>query len=496
METTKPHISILPTPGLGHIIPLLEFAKKLVTYHGFRVSFLAITTNESSAAKEQLFQSPMFSPGLDIVQLPPVDVSAIINDDMLILTRISLIIQESLKCLKSLLIELGKPKALVIDLFTTQAFDVCEELSIPVYSFFTSPIALLTFSLYLPTLDRDLESESQFVDLPEPVTPPGCTPVRIEDLIEPIKDRKNDESKWYLLHVSRLPLAAGIVLNSWEDLEPVALKALTENSFYKQIPTPPVYPIGPLIKEEESPILSDSETLAWLDKQPHDSVLYVALGSGGTLTAEQFTELAWGLELSQQRFLMVARKPIDGSASATFFNVGSDVNDPMAYLPEGFLERTEGRGLVVPSWAPQIAVLKHPATGGFLSHCGWNSALESLSCGVPMIAWPLYAEQRMNATILSEEVGVAIKPAVAEGKKIVERGDIERVVKVVMEGEEGKKMKERAGKLKESASKALDINGPSYDSLARLAQQWKADDFIFTKYTQINYSGADMAHEN
>ncbi|WCJ35286.1 UDP-Glycosyltransferase superfamily protein [Euphorbia peplus] len=483
MENTNPHIAVLPTPGMGHIIPLLEFAKKLVTYHGFRVSFLTITTNEPSAAREQLLGSSILPPGLHIVHLPPVNISAITNsvNHTFILTRLSLIIQESLKNLKSLLTEIGKPKALVIDLFTTQAFDVCQEMSIPVYSFFTSPITLLTFSLYLPTLDREMEPETQFVDLPEPVTPPGCNPVRIEDLIEPIQDRKNDDSRWYLLHVSRLPLAAGIILNSWEDLEPVALRALTENPFYKQINTPPVYPIGPVIKEEESPIFSDSETLAWLDKQPPNSVLYVALGSGGTLTVKQLTELAWGLDLSHQRFLMVARKPIDGSASATFFNVGSDINDPKAYLPEGFLDRTEGRGLVVPSWAPQIAVLKHRATGGFVSHCGWNSALESLSCGVPMIAWPLYAEQKMNASMLVEEVRVAVKMkavsgADENGEMVVERGEVERVVRVVMEGEEGKKMKERAGILKESAEKALQVNGPSYESLSRLAQQWKDDD--------------------
>ncbi|KAJ0087240.1 hypothetical protein Patl1_09104 [Pistacia atlantica] len=204
-------------------------------------------------------------------------------------------------------------------------------------------VTFLAFSLYLPTLDREVEGE--FIDLPEPITIPGCSPVRPGDLVDQVRNRKIDEYKWCLFHLSRLPLAAGIFLNSWEDLEPVSLKTIREHPFYLQIPTPPVYPIGPLIKQDEQLTISDKEYLAWLDKQPPDSVLFVAHGSGGTLSSEQITEMAWGLELSKQRFLWVVRTPSDASA-ATFFNVGSDVNDPKAYMPEGFLEKTQGVGMV------------------------------------------------------------------------------------------------------------------------------------------------------
>lgn len=213
--------------------------------------------------------------------------------------------------------------------------------------------------------------------------------------------------------------------------------------------------------------------MSWLDNHPCDSVLFVALGSGGTLRSEQLTELAWGLEASKQRFILVVQKPTDVSAFATFFNVGSDENDPVAYLPEGFVRRTEGVGLVVPSWAPQVAVLCHEATGGFLSHCGWNSTLESMVHGVPMIAWPLYAEQKMNATMLTEEVGVAVKPAARDGERVIRREEIERVVRLVMEGEEGKIMRRRAKELQESAEKALVYGGSSYESLTRVVESWK-----------------------
>ena len=216
-----------------------------------------------------------------------------------------------------------------------------------------------------------------------------------------------------------------------------------------------------------------SECLAWLDKQPSGSVLFVTFGSGGTLTTKQQTELAWGLELSGQRFLWVVRAPSDASASATFFNAGDDANKAESYLPEGFVERTGGRGLVVVSWAPQVAILRHRSTAAFVSHCGWNSILESLVYGVPVIAWPLYAEQRMNATMIEEEVGVAVK-VVGEGG-VVGRKEVERVVRMMMEGDEGKAIKRRVRELRESAAKALRIGGSSYESLAAFANLWKVE---------------------
>ncbi|XVF03446.1 hypothetical protein REPUB_Repub04eG0262300 [Reevesia pubescens] len=191
---------------------------------------------------------------------------------------------------------------------------------------------------------------------------------------------------------------------------------------------------------------------------------------------EQQTELAWGLELSQQRFIWVVRKPTDATGSGTFFNAGNEVNDPKAYLPEGFLNKTQGVGLVVPSWAPQIAILSHPSTGGFLSHCGWNSSLESIAHGVPMIACPLYAEQKMNAALLVEDIGVAVKPKVEAGQTIFGREEIGRVVRKVMEGEEGKIIRSRVKELKETACKAQDSNGSSYHSLSFVAKEWKTDD--------------------
>ncbi|PPR90076.1 hypothetical protein GOBAR_AA30606 [Gossypium barbadense] len=306
---------------------------------------------------------------------------------------------------------------------------------------------------------------------------PGCSPIRTQDLLDQARNRKIDEYKWLLHHFSRLPLASGIFVNSWKDLEPVSIKSIKENPFFKQIPTPPIHPIGPIIKQEETLSVIDVECLKWLDKQPPDSVIFVTFGSGGTLSFEQQTELAWGLELSQQRFIWVVRKPTDSTSAGTFFNAGeTNENDPKVYLPEGFLDRTQGMGFVVSSWAPQVTILGHHSTGGFLSHCGWNSILESIVHGVPLVTWPLYAEQKMNSTMLVEDIGMAIKPKMEAGQQtIVGRKEIEKVVRMVMEGEEGKVIRSRVKELKESATKALDSSGSSYESLSCVADYWKTN---------------------
>ncbi|XP_031403750.1 UDP-glycosyltransferase 72B1-like isoform X1 [Punica granatum] len=474
-------VAVLVSPGIGHTIPLFEFSKRLSVDHGLEVCFLVITTNEPSPAQDSLLRpeaGAVIPPNLHVVDLPPTDLSTI-PEDTTLGDRISLLVKRSLESVRVVLLEpTSRPKALVIDIFCSEALEFGQELSIPVYTFFTTCAALLTFSLYLPTLDHEVEGE--FTDMPGPIRVPGCRSYRPEDLLDPVKNRKIEEYRWILLHFSRLPRAAGILLNTWEDLEPVSLAALKENPFFLQIPAPPVYTIGPVIKQAEGSEMltpSNAESLTWLDRRPPESVLFITFGSGGTLTIEQLTELGWGLELSQQRFVWVVRAPTDVSGSGTFFKAGSTKSGPEEYLPEGFLERTRGLGVVVQSWAPQMAILGHSSTGAFISHCGWNSTLESLSCGVPLIAWPLYAEQRMNAAMLAEDIGVAIRPVTMDqGTGLVGRDEVERVVRMVMEGEEGKALRRRARDLKDSAEKALSCGGTSWETLATVCREWKSKD--------------------
>lgn len=328
---------------------------------------------------------------------------------------------------------------------------------------------VLSFAFYLPQLDQEVQCE--FRDLHEPVKIPGSTPVHGKDLLYPVQDRKDDAYKCFLYHAKRYRLAHGIIENSFVELEPEVIKLLQINEPGR----PLVYPVGPLVNEDSSRTGVDGveidKCLSWLDEQPRGSVIFVCFGSGGTLSSAQMNELAIGLETSEQRFLWVVRCPKDKVANVSNFIADSNV-DPFDFLPNGFVERTKEKGLVVPYWAPQAKVLNHGSTGGFLTHCGWNSVLESVVNGVPLVAWPLYAEQKMNAVLVSEEVKVAMRPKVSENG-LVERDEIANVVKRLMEGEEGKKLRNKMMDLKEAASIALKENGSSTKKICELALKWK-----------------------
>jgi len=225
--------------------------------------------------------------------------------------------------------------------------------------------------------------------------------------------------------------------------------------------------VGPIIQNgsNNNDKRNESVCLNWLESQTPNSVLYVCFGSGGTLSQQQINELALGLELSNQKFLWVLREP-NNSKDVDYkrATIGNDDNDLLKYLPHGFLERTKEQGLVVPLWAPQTKILSHTSTGGFLTHCGWNSALESI-VGVPMITWPLFGEQRMNAALLTEGLKVGLKIKFNENG-IAEIDEIAKVVRDLMLGEERSGIQQRIEELKDAAACALAEEGSSTRALS------------------------------
>ncbi|WOL09919.1 UDP-glycosyltransferase 92A1-like [Canna indica] len=246
-----------------------------------------------------------------------------------------------------------------------------------------------------------------------------------------------DESQpapiYYKDILSRWSDTDAMLVNTVEEMETTGLRMLR-----KVFPIP-IWPIGPLLNSSPSAAIVSGDGISrWLDAKPPASVLYIAFGSQNNITAAQMMELAMGLEASGARFVWVIRPP-----------VGFDVKDEFKaeWLPEKFEERMreQGTGLMVHGWAPQLEILSHASTGAFLSHCGWNSALESLSRGVPIIAWPLSGDQPFNAKVMEEEIGVCLEVARGntESSK-VDRAVVERVVReVVCGGERGKEIRRR-----------------------------------------------------
>lgn len=470
-QECAPHIVIVPTPGMGHLIPLVQLANRILhSFPSFTLSFLVPTMEPPSKAQVATLAA-LPSDRAYSSFLPPVSTDDLPSDAK-IETRISLTLVRSLPTLRSRLVDLARDptrrlSALVVDLFGTDSFDLCAEFGMKPYIFFPSTAMCLSLFLHLPELDAEVSCE--FKDVGEPVRLPGCVPVRGEDLLDPVQDRKNDAYKWVLHHAKRYRLAEGILVNTFFELEEGAIKALQRPEPGK----PPVYPVGPLVRAGSGKGEDDgSESLMWLDEQPRGSVLFVSFGSGGALSCDQLTELAHGLEMSEQRFLWVVRAPNDTS-NATFFRSGEAERDPLGFLPQGFLERTKERGLVIPSWAPQMKVLSHESTGGFLTHCGWNSILESVVHGVPFIAWPLYAEQRMNTVMLTEDLKVALQPK-AGPNGLIGRGEIAVTVRGLMEGEEGKRIRNRMKDFKDAAARTLSENGSSTKALSEVALKWKS----------------------
>uniref|UniRef100_A0A0D9YBT9 Uncharacterized protein n=1 Tax=Oryza glumipatula TaxID=40148 RepID=A0A0D9YBT9_9ORYZ len=311
-------------------------------------------------------------------------------------------------------------------------------------------------------------------DLPEPVVLPGCVPLHGADLVDPLQDRANPVYPLIVELGLDYLLADGFLVNTFDAMEHdtlVAFKELSDKGVY-----PPAYAVGPLVRSPSGEAENDT-CIRWLDEQPDGSVMYVCFGTGGTLSVAQTAELAAGLEASGQRFLWVVRFPSDKDVSASYFGTNNrgDDDDPTSYLPEEFVERTKGAGLAVPLWAPQVEVLNHRAVGGFVSHCGWNSTLEAASAGVPTLAWPLFAEQKMNAVMLSSErVGLAaLRVRPDDDRGVVTREEVASAVRELTAGKKGAAARKKARELRAAAAVASAPGGPQQQALEAVVGEWK-----------------------
>lgn len=460
------HVAVLSSPGMGHLIPILVLANRLAAQHHVRVTVLLVTTSASPPESKLPFHEEL----VQIIKLPPVDISHLVDPFTQVFTRLILMVREALPFIRSAIATMDRrPDALFVGHFGNEALAIAVEFDMAKYVYFPSMAWFTALTVYCPVLDQEIEGE--YVDRPEHLGIPGCKSVRPEDVVDPMLDRNNQQYNDYINMGKQICLFDGILSNSWEDLEPITFEAFRENESLKSVVNIPVYPIGPLTRplQRAGP---KNDLMEWLDRQPGESVVFVSFGSGGMLSAEQMTELAWGLALSRQRFVWVVRPPTKGRVDDAFFSQGSAGSDGAPdYLPDGFLSRTRDVGYLVPEWAQQVEILNHFAIGGFLSHCGWNSTLESITSGVPMIAWPLYAEQKLNAAFLVEEVGVALRPQVLPTKQVVGREEIEKLVRTLMEGKEGDIMREKAKVLKTRAAETLRRGGSSHRSMSGLLSQ-------------------------
>lgn len=253
-----------------------------------------------------------------------------------------------------------------------------------------------------------------------------------------------------------------MILNTFDELEQEVLDVITTKF-------PQLYTIGPLSLLQHNMSTThhldsidsnlwqeEKKCLDWLDKREPQSVVYVNYGILVIMTKEQLVEFAWGLANSKYPFLWAIRPNLVDGGEEILSN-------------EDFMEETKKRGLFL-EWGPQEEVLKHPSIGGFLTHCGWNSTLESICEGVPLICWPFFAEQQTNCFYLCNKWGFGM-----EIDTKVKREKVERLVRELMEGEKGKEMREKAMEWKKKAEASTRTGGSSYTNFDTLVKQLRQE---------------------
>uniref|UniRef100_A0ACD5WYV1 Uncharacterized protein n=1 Tax=Avena sativa TaxID=4498 RepID=A0ACD5WYV1_AVESA len=475
-EEKQAHAVCVPFPAQGHITPMLSVAK-LLHARGFHVTFVNSEYNHARLVRTRGAAALAGSRGFLFATIP--DGMPAASDDDMTQDIPSLCKSTTETCLgpfRRLLAELNgaastgdhPPVSCVVsDLIMGFSMDAAKELGLPYVQLWTaSAVSYIAYRHYRLLVDRGivpLKDVKQLTDgyLDKPVEDlPGLRKMRLRDFPSFIRSTDPDEFMvgYAIKETERAAGASAVILNSFEDLEGEAVEAM-EALLVKV----KVYTLGPLSLlapregEASSSIISrlslwkeQEECLQWLHGKEAASVVYVNFGSIVVMASEQLVDFAWGLANSGRQFMWIIRPDL--------------VRGDAAVLPGEFLVETAGCGLMA-SWCPQQEVLNHPAVGVFLTHSGWNSALESVCGGVPVISWPFFADQQTNCRYQCNEWGVGM-----EIDTNVQRDAVTGLIVELMDGEGGKKMRKRAQEWREKAIMAAIPHGPSHRNFNELVR--------------------------
>ncbi|KAI3731121.1 hypothetical protein L1987_62304 [Smallanthus sonchifolius] len=420
-QTLEPHVLIFPIPFQGPVNCALKLAE-LLCLSGIHVTFL----NTEHIHRPLLRHTQVLSrfnryPNFRFQTIPDgVEHEKPVSGDrfMEVMDAVDVVTKP---LFREMMVSGGlsrkseRPVTVMIpDACFSFAVDIAIEASIPVIYFETiGPGALWTSHLNLPTLIEAGDVPFKGNDLDQMITSvPGTEHIirrRDLDSFCRFNDLSNPGIEFIVKQAHAIPRAQGLILNTFEELDSVVLP-------HMQKLCPNIYTIGPIhtlhkielmantkpssqeITFSNSVWKEDQTCMSWLDKQDPKSVIYVSIGSLATMTVEQLLEIWYGIVNSRKPFLWV-RRP--GSITG-----GHDE----CRVPVELLERTKEIGCIV-EWAPQEDVLAHRAIGGFLTHSGWNSTVESIAEGVPMVCWPYYADQQTNSRFVGEvwKIGIDLK---------------------------------------------------------------------------------------
>ncbi|KAK8614835.1 hypothetical protein V6N13_068624 [Hibiscus sabdariffa] len=449
-------VLILPFPLQGRINPMLQFAKRLVS-KGLDVSLVTFCGNK-----------PMALPDRSSVKLEPVfddlgadNVLGKSSDDYL--KRFKAVV--SLR-LPQIMAKLGMSKSenqascLVYDSLAPWALDIAKEQGVYGAEFFAMSCAV-------STVFYNVHEGLLKLPIAEPCLSMAALPLlQPRDLPSFVYDIKAYPIFTQLLtdQFSSFNKADWVFFSTFTSLETEVVNWMSKQR--------PIKTIGPTIPSKflDKRVEDDGDygihlfkpetdiCVNWLNSKQTGSVVYVSFGSLATLGEDQMEELTLGLKRSGRNFLWVVRET------------------EQKKIPANFMEETSDKGLVV-AWSPQLQVLAHEAVGCFMNHCGWNSTMEALSLGVPMVAVPQWTDQPTNAKFIADVWQVGIRAEV-DGKGMIRKEEIERCVREIMEGDRSEDIKRNAAKWKKLAIQAANHGGSSDTNIIEFIAQLTGKDLV------------------
>ncbi|XP_073049230.1 mogroside I-E synthase-like [Primulina eburnea] len=439
-EQGKPHCLVLSFPLQGHINPMFQFSKRLKQTG---IPKITLVTTKFFLKSVQNFPDACFpvetiSDGFD-----DGGVEAVKPEEAY--SRCSEYGSRTLAELVEKLRSSGSPADCVIyDPFYPWVFDVAEKFGLMTAIFFTQPNSVNC--IYFNAYTRELKLPV----MEDRIRIPGGFPVMDRsDLPSFIRDHESDPTRSEIMmeQFRNVQRVDWVFVNTFHQLEQEVTDWMSKFMAMRPIgPTIPSMFLDKRVPDDSQYGLSiftpiTDPCFEWLDNRPIGSVVYVSFGSFARPTVEQMEELALALKSLDWPFLWVVRASEESK------------------LPKNYEEEIRDKGLVV-AWCPQLQVLKHEAVGCFVTHCGWNSTLEALSLGVPVVAMPQWSDQYTNAKFVEDVWRMGVR-AKTDNRRLVGRAEIVNCVKHVMGSETGREMRSNSTKWKELAREAVDVGGSS-----------------------------------
>ncbi|XP_034228297.1 UDP-glycosyltransferase 74E2-like [Prunus dulcis] len=445
----KAHCLVLFYPIQGHINPMLQFSKRL-QHKGVKVTLVTTQSVHKAMHGDGGGKSPSSFSSIALETISDgfdgEGGSSQAESIQAYWDRFREIGSQTLAELIDKLSASGHPAdCLVYDQILPWALDVAKRVGIAGAAFFTVSCAVTNiYSLvHNGLLKLPLNPDSE-------ILLPGLPPLQPSDTPSFVHAPESYPAffKLSMEQFSNLDKADWVFYSTFYELEQEVIEYwMTKFSTLRTIG--PTIPSMYLDKRHEDNKeyglslfkLNSDACMKWLNAKPKGSVAYMSFGSIAEQGEEQMKELGLGLKRSKRYFLWVVR------------------TSESVKLPKGFAEETSEKGLVV-SWCPQLEVLAHEAVGCFVTHCGWNSTLEALSLGVPMVAVPQWADQSTNAKFIMDVWKIGLK-AQADEKGIVRGEEIANCVREILDGERGKEIRKNASNWKALAKSAVDEGGSS-----------------------------------